>query len=184
MCQLTNNDSTDNSIVYNNHGGTDRPTREVLTRARAIAHKMQRKHVGVGMRVKVRFEDNVWYGGVISGVANQGRQIKINLHGTDEVSDFPGNDIVVDAQNNGRHLTDAQVFLPPSSSSNGKSDGKLEEEKSSTEDSSASNTSRNNNANFQETNRNNHHDDSDDDELGAFIYNSSLAAKSIAEANR
>eukprot|EP00580_Thalassiosira_gravida_P011430 CAMPEP_0201640276 /NCGR_PEP_ID=MMETSP0493-20130528/21421_1 /ASSEMBLY_ACC=CAM_ASM_000838 /TAXON_ID=420259 /ORGANISM="Thalassiosira gravida, Strain GMp14c1" /LENGTH=80 /DNA_ID=CAMNT_0048113911 /DNA_START=28 /DNA_END=267 /DNA_ORIENTATION=+ len=73
----------------------------------------QRKHVNDGMRVKVRFKDNVWYGGMIASVLSLGHKIKISFDdGTVEVSDFPDRDIVVDDQDNGRHRVDAQNFIP------------------------------------------------------------------------
>lgn len=72
----------------------------------------QRENVWRGMRVKVRFDDNVWYGGSITGVLSLDK-IKIEYDdGTEEVSDFPDNDIVIDIQNDGSHCVNAKAFVP------------------------------------------------------------------------
>mmetsp|Transcript_14709 Transcript_14709/g.26721 ORF Transcript_14709/g.26721 Transcript_14709/m.26721 type:complete len:556 (-) Transcript_14709:21-1688(-) len=106
-------DDDDDRIADTNHGGIHRPTREVFKWIRTMSPKKQRKYIHVGMRVKVRFEGNVWYGGMIASVLNQGHKIKISFDdGAKEVSDFPDDDIVVDDQNNGSHHADAQAFIP------------------------------------------------------------------------
>jgi hypothetical protein len=55
-----------------------------------------------------------WYGGVISGIANGGRRIRIKYDdGTAEIADFPDKDIIIDADSNGHHRVDAGAFIPP-----------------------------------------------------------------------
>lgn len=202
ICQPTNDESAkrntsdndDDSIVHKSYGGTDRPTRVVLTWVRAnMSDRKQRRHVHVGMRVKVRFKGSVWYGGITAGVIDRGQKIKIRFDdGTEEVSDFPDGDIIIDDQNNGRHHVDAQAFIPPSSNGDpeeeeeGEND-EVEGKDTSAEDNSpdihvsmvASGTSTNL-ADSQQTNQNDsHHDSDEEEELGALIYRSSRMAKSI-----
>lgn len=81
--------------IYNNCGATEQPTREVLTWVQTMSKSEQRKHIAQGLMVKVRFEDNVWYGGTIARVLNGKSQVAINFDdGTHEVSNFPDIDIV------------------------------------------------------------------------------------------
>ncbi|KAL3766822.1 hypothetical protein ACHAW5_009714 [Stephanodiscus triporus] len=80
-----------------------------------MSTKSQRREVHPGLRVKVRFvkKANVngrktrklkWYGGVVYSVSNGGRRIKVHYDdGTNEASDFPDKDIIIDDRNNGRH---------------------------------------------------------------------------------
>ena len=91
------------------------PSPEILQHIRTMSTKLQRKNIQSGLRVKVRFvkKANIngrltrklkWYGGVVAGIANGGRKIKIQYDdGTSEVADFPDKDIIVDDVNNGRH---------------------------------------------------------------------------------
>jgi len=52
-------------------GSTDKPTREILAWVRSMSGEDQRKHVTPGLRVKVRFSNNIWYGGVIQNVVKR-----------------------------------------------------------------------------------------------------------------
>jgi len=56
------------SIAYKNYGVTRRPSRAVLGWIHIMSPKEQQKNVHVGMSVKVRFENDVWYGGMIASV--------------------------------------------------------------------------------------------------------------------
>eukprot|EP00579_Thalassiosira_antarctica_P026811 CAMPEP_0202004042 /NCGR_PEP_ID=MMETSP0905-20130828/9464_1 /ASSEMBLY_ACC=CAM_ASM_000554 /TAXON_ID=420261 /ORGANISM="Thalassiosira antarctica, Strain CCMP982" /LENGTH=771 /DNA_ID=CAMNT_0048561297 /DNA_START=15 /DNA_END=2330 /DNA_ORIENTATION=- len=90
------NDESD-SDSYVNHGTTDQPTSEVLKWNCAMPRKRLRKNVVTGLKVKVRFDDNEWYGGVIAYVMKKGHQIEIKFDdGTTEVSKFPDNDVIID----------------------------------------------------------------------------------------
>ena len=54
-----------------------------------------------------------WYGGVVVGVGEQGRQIRIQYDdGTTEITGFPDKEIVVDDEENGKHDVPADAFLP------------------------------------------------------------------------
>ncbi|KAL3809893.1 hypothetical protein ACHAXA_008545 [Cyclostephanos tholiformis] len=92
------------------------PSPEVLRHIRSMSTKSQRRAVHPGLRVKVRFVKRAsvqgrtmrrikWYGGVVTGVLNGGRRIKVHYDdGTNEVSDFPDKDIIVDDYSNGHHI--------------------------------------------------------------------------------
>ena len=79
------------------------------------------------IRIKVRFVKKgqiqgritkkiKWYGGVISSVINNGRRVRIKYDdGTDEVTEFPDKDIIVDDGGNGVHRGDAGAFVEDSS---------------------------------------------------------------------
>lgn len=111
------------------------PTPEILQHIRSMSDKLQRKSIAKGLRVKVRFvkKANIngrltrrlkWYGGVISGTANGGRKIKLQYDdGTSEVADFPDKDIIIDAENNGRHMsTGENAFIPTEEDSDSESE--------------------------------------------------------------
>lgn len=111
-----------NSDDANHEGRIDRPTHDVIARARSTPNKEQQKHASVGLRLKVRFKDDIWYGGRIAGVIDGGQKIDIEFDdGTEESASFPDKDIIVDDVNNETHpassLSLSQAFLPPSSSS-------------------------------------------------------------------
>jgi len=64
------------------------------------------------MRAKVRFDDDARYGGLVTVVLNMGHRSKIGYDdGTEEVSGFPGCGIIIDDENNGSHLADAETFV-------------------------------------------------------------------------
>ncbi len=62
-----------------------------------------------------------WYGGVVSEVKSDGGHIRILYdNDTSEMADFPGGDIIVDAEENGKHSksaggnnTSLNPFIPP-----------------------------------------------------------------------
>mmetsp|Transcript_2993 Transcript_2993/g.5294 ORF Transcript_2993/g.5294 Transcript_2993/m.5294 type:complete len:591 (+) Transcript_2993:2-1774(+) len=128
------NDKSD-SDSYVNHGTTDQPTSEVLKWNCAMPRKRLRKNVVTGLKVKVRFDDNEWYGGVIAYVMKKGHQIEIKFDdGTTGVSDFPNNWIIVDDQCNVGHHTSRETFIPPlysNDSPESASDDRMEEDDSS-----------------------------------------------------
>ncbi len=102
----------------------------------------------MGLRVKVRFIKKAnkihgksyrkikWYGGVICGIANGRRRVKIHYDdGTSEVANFPDKDIIVDDVSNGRHCENGSgggsyggAFVPMLLSSVGEEGGDEEEE--------------------------------------------------------
>jgi len=211
----TSDDDISGSSDDENQYDTERPTREVLKWVRAMDPDEQRNFVSVGMRVKVRFDDNLWYGGVIVRVMLQGEMIKIDFDdGAREVSKFPDNDIIVDDQNNGSHYADAQAFVPMQWESSGSAVNELAE----LEDESDSDDCPNNPAGViaavgtgtikskqnaelicqplpqaakispgphdkHQSSHNSHPYDSDEEEeLGALIYQHSLAAKGGKDA--
>ena len=99
--------------------GINPPSKEVLGLQRAMTVDKIRRAISVGLRVKVRFAKprNVWFGGKIVRVINDGLQIEILFDdGMREVSTFPDGDIIVDDAENGEHNASAQAFIPPSSS--------------------------------------------------------------------
>lgn len=110
----------------NKTGVVPPPTFDVLERARDISEKEIRKHIDVGLRVKVRFATKVkkegklmekkkWYGGRVSVVSKKRTKIKIKYDdGTSEICKFPDEDIVVDSVMNGEHSKPADFFLPRS----------------------------------------------------------------------
>jgi len=177
-------DDYNDNLTIKPHGGTHRPSREVLGWIRTMSPMDQRKHVNVGMRVKVRFKDNVWYGGIIARVLSLGHKIKINFDdGTVEVSDFPDRDIVVDDQGNGRHRVDAQKFIPlrePLLSSN---DNDSEQDENEGEKEEGDSPPQANRANPDSSDSNDSFDTDEEEELGALIYRSSLTAQGTATTN-
>ncbi|KAG7349727.1 CW-type zinc finger domain containing protein [Nitzschia inconspicua] len=108
----------------NRTGVVPPPTAEVMDRALNLTDKECRKHIDVGLRVKVRFATkvkkegkaivkNIWYGGRVAVVSKRGTKIKIKYDdGTSEIAKFPDDDIVVDAVMNGEHAKPADFFLP------------------------------------------------------------------------
>ncbi|KAG7374060.1 CW-type zinc finger domain containing protein [Nitzschia inconspicua] len=108
----------------NRTGVVPPPTAEVMDRALNLTDKECRKHIDVGLRVKVRFATKVkkegkpivkkiWYGGRVAVVSKRGTKIKIKYDdGTSEIAKFPDDDIVVDAVMNGEHAKPADFFLP------------------------------------------------------------------------
>eukprot|EP00985_Skeletonema_marinoi_P006889 scaffold3011_cov130-Skeletonema_marinoi.AAC.14 len=91
------------------------PHPQILHHITLMSEKRQRRSIHTNLRVKVRFvkKANIqgkltrklkWYGGVIVGIGNKGRKVKIEYDdGTSEVADFPDKDIIVDDVNNGCH---------------------------------------------------------------------------------
>ncbi|KAK1742228.1 hypothetical protein QTG54_006793 [Skeletonema marinoi] len=91
------------------------PHPQILHHITLMSEKRQRRSIHTNLRVKVRFvkKANIqgkltrklkWYGGVIVGIGNKGRKVKIEYDdGTSEVADFPDKDIIVDDVNNGVH---------------------------------------------------------------------------------
>eukprot|EP00529_Nitzschia_sp_RCC80_P006907 CAMPEP_0113524538 /NCGR_PEP_ID=MMETSP0014_2-20120614/46270_1 /TAXON_ID=2857 /ORGANISM="Nitzschia sp." /LENGTH=1527 /DNA_ID=CAMNT_0000422657 /DNA_START=287 /DNA_END=4870 /DNA_ORIENTATION=+ /assembly_acc=CAM_ASM_000159 len=107
------------------HGIVDKPIPEIVEWHRNMSDKRCRKHIAIGMRVKVRFavpvkrdgktiKKKTWYGGRVTAVSKMGSKIRIKYDdGTSEVSGFPDEDIVVDCDDNGEHSVSADRFLPP-----------------------------------------------------------------------
>jgi len=103
------------------------PTSEVLGWVMGMSLGKQRRKIQSGLRVKVRFELKSkkrgkdgkllrkyrWYGGLVTGVGTEGKQIKIKYDdGTTEITGFPDKEIVVDDGSNGKHEVPADAFLP------------------------------------------------------------------------
>ena len=108
------------------HGYVPAPTREVKQWTASMSAKKSRKHIRVGMRVKVRFaipvkRDGIkvtrkkFYGGKVTAISKKCNKIRIKYDdGTSEVSKFPDQDVYVDAVDNGEHSVPADKFIPPS----------------------------------------------------------------------
>lgn len=111
--------SDDDSDVHEeNVGITKRPSRQLLHFIRSLPPSKQRSSIVEGLRVKVRFSDNLWYGGMVASSLEQGSLIKIDFDdGTKEKCRFPDRDVIVDDVDNGRHrqgcLMNSSAFVPP-----------------------------------------------------------------------
>ena len=97
------------------------PRPELLERRRCMTPKEQRENVAVGIRVKVRFEGDRWYGAGVSKCFYQGRKVEIVYDADDatEIVSWPDDDVVVDDERNGTHAVCARpkaaAFQPPRS---------------------------------------------------------------------
>jgi len=103
------------------------PAANILRWVRSMPETRQRRSIALWHRVKVRFDMAAsskksglkkrkirWYGGVVTEVVAEGRKIRIKYDdGTSEVASFPDRDIIVDDEENGRHKTSADAFIPP-----------------------------------------------------------------------
>ena len=111
----------DSDVQDEKVGVTERPSRRLLHFTRTLPPSKQRSAITKGLRVKVRFADNNWYGGIVASSSEQGSLININFDdGTTEKCDFPDRDVIVDDVGNGRHcqscLMNASTFAPPDDS--------------------------------------------------------------------
>jgi hypothetical protein len=98
-------------------GVVSKPTQEVLSWVRSMSVNKQRRHVKVGHRIKVQFATGTkkngnrrlrWFGGEILEVLPNAKKIKVRYDdGTVEACEFPDNDIIVDADDNGAHTEEA-----------------------------------------------------------------------------
>ena len=116
--QVHSNTEDDSEVQDEKIGITERPSRQLLNFIRTLSPSKQRSSISKGLRVKVRFADNNWYGGIVSSSSRQGSMIKIHFDdGTMEECDFPDRDVIVDDVGNGRHrkrcLMNASAFAPP-----------------------------------------------------------------------
>ena len=92
---------------------TEPPPHVVIDWVRSMSDINQQESIRAEMRVKVRFEGNLWYGGMVERVIDGGKRIQINFDdGTKEISCFPDDDIIVDEHNNGKHRVNAWAFVP------------------------------------------------------------------------
>lgn len=97
------------------------PRPELLERKRRMSPKEQRENVAVGIRVKVRFEGDRWYGAGVSKCFYQGRKVEVvyDADGDSEIVSWPDDDVVVDDEGNGTHALCARpkaaAFRPPMS---------------------------------------------------------------------
>merc|ERR1712238_360953 len=125
-----------------NNGQVPAPTPEVLNWAQNLSVGKCRRHIAVGMRVKVRFATKVknrdgkyikrkiWYGGRATAISAKRSKIRIKYDdGTSEISKFPDTDIVIDADHNGTHaVPGAETFCPPASPSSSSTNNEAAED--------------------------------------------------------
>ncbi|EJK70065.1 hypothetical protein THAOC_08614 [Thalassiosira oceanica] len=119
--QVHSRTEDDSDVQFEKVGVTERPSRQLLHFIRALSPSKQRSSIAKGLRVKVRFADNNWYGGIVASSSQQGSLINIHFDdGTMEECDFPDRDVIVDDVGNGRHrqrcIMNASTFAPPDES--------------------------------------------------------------------
>ena len=107
------------------NGYVPAPTKDVKQWAANMSEKKCRKHIRIGMRVKVRFQIPVkrngksitkkkFFGGKVIAISKKCNKIRIKYDdGTSEVTKFPDPDVYVDAVDNGEHEVPADKFIPP-----------------------------------------------------------------------
>eukprot|EP00581_Thalassiosira_minuscula_P018984 CAMPEP_0183723064 /NCGR_PEP_ID=MMETSP0737-20130205/14797_1 /TAXON_ID=385413 /ORGANISM="Thalassiosira miniscula, Strain CCMP1093" /LENGTH=573 /DNA_ID=CAMNT_0025953315 /DNA_START=84 /DNA_END=1802 /DNA_ORIENTATION=- len=73
------------------------PSLEILEWNNAMPRRRMQKTVVPGLNLKVQFDDNKWYKGVVNRVIKKGHQIEIKYEdGTTEVAYFPDKDIIIE----------------------------------------------------------------------------------------
>jgi CW-type Zinc Finger len=144
--------TSDTKRKKSNNGIVPAPSPQTMHWMSSLSIKKQRRHMSVGLRVKVRFATKVrkrdgkivskhkWYGGLVTAMSSGGSKIRIKYDdGTSEVAKFPDPEIFVDDEFNKEHKVTSNIFVPPKLQQN---DETLKDDEDETESEDFSDTKR------------------------------------------